>query len=78
MLIFKVNQDSLCDVILLASQGVSFTEVQEGLIVRKEVNTLSKPVALRKALNALLGFCPRYILGRGGNSAQGTVTNGPT
>ena len=31
--IFKVNQDSLGDVILLTSQGVSFTEVQEGLIV---------------------------------------------
>ena len=39
-LIFKVNQDSLGDVILLASQGVSFTEVQEGLIVRREVNAL--------------------------------------
>ena len=29
LLIFKVNQDSLGNVILLASQGVSFTEVQE-------------------------------------------------
>ena len=69
LLIFEINQDSLGDVILLtsqgvsftevqegflASQGVSFTEVQEGLIVRREVN------ALRKALSALLGFCPRY------------------
>ena len=33
LLIFKVNQDSLRDVILWTSQGVSFTEVQEGLIV---------------------------------------------
>ena len=31
LLMFKVNQDSLGDVILLTSQGVSFTEVQEGL-----------------------------------------------
>ena len=31
LLIFKVNQDSLGDAILLTSQGVSFTEVQEGL-----------------------------------------------
>ena len=45
-LIFKVNQDSLGDVILLASQGVSFTEVQEGLIVRREVNALCRLVAL--------------------------------
>ena len=29
LLIFKVNQDSMGDVILLASQGVYFTEVQE-------------------------------------------------
>ena len=35
LLIFKVNQDNLDDVILLASQGVSCTEVQEGLIVRR-------------------------------------------
>ena len=40
LLIFKVNQDSLGDVILLASQGVSFTEVQEGLIVRRGVSAL--------------------------------------
>ena len=31
-LIFEVNKDSQFDVILLALQGVSFTEVQEGLI----------------------------------------------
>ena len=31
LLIFEVNQDSLGDVILLTSHGVSFTEVQEGL-----------------------------------------------
>ena len=30
---FKVNHDSLGDVILSTSQGVSFTEVQEGLNV---------------------------------------------
>ena len=35
LLIFKVNQDNLDDVILLTSQGVSFTEVQEGLISRR-------------------------------------------
>ena len=35
LLIFKVHQDSLGDVILLASQGVSSTEVLEGLIVRR-------------------------------------------
>ena len=40
MLIFKVNQDSLGDVILLASQGVYFTEVQEGLILRRQVSAL--------------------------------------
>ena len=40
LLIFKVNQDSHVDVILLASQGVSFTEVQEGLIVRRGVSAL--------------------------------------
>ena len=33
LLIFKVNQGNLDDVILLASQGVSSTDVQEGLIV---------------------------------------------
>ena len=33
LLIFKVNQDSLNDVILLTLQGVSFTKVQEGLIL---------------------------------------------
>ena len=31
LLIFKVNQDSLGDVILLTLQGVSITDVQEGL-----------------------------------------------
>ena len=34
LLVFKVKQDSLGDVILLTSQGVSFTEVQEGLNVK--------------------------------------------
>ena len=29
LLIFKVNQESLGDVILLASQGVSFTEFKK-------------------------------------------------
>ena len=45
MLIFKVNQDSLGDVILLALQVVSFTEVQE-LIVRREVSALHLLVSL--------------------------------
>ena len=40
LLIFKVNQDSQVDVILLASQGVSFTEVLEGLILRRGVSAL--------------------------------------
>ena len=47
LLIFKVNQDILGDVILLVLKGVSFTGVQEGLIVRREINALPKPVALR-------------------------------
>ena len=33
LLIFKVKEDSLGYNILLASQGVSFTEAQKGLIV---------------------------------------------
>ena len=33
LLIFKVKKDSVGENVLLASQGVSFTEVQEGLIV---------------------------------------------
>ena len=37
LLIFKVNQG---DVILLTSQGVSFTEVQKGLIVKRGVSAL--------------------------------------
>ena len=41
LLIFEVKQDSLDNVILLSSQGVSFTEVQEGLEVRREVRALS-------------------------------------
>ena len=32
LLMFEVKRDSLGDVILLTSQGVFFTEVQEGLI----------------------------------------------
>ena len=35
LLMFKVNQDILDDFILLVSQGVCFTEVQDGLIVRR-------------------------------------------
>ena len=35
LLIFEVNRDSLSDVILLISQGVSFIQVQEGFIVAK-------------------------------------------
>ena len=50
LLIFKVNQDSLSNVILLASQGVSFTEVQEGLIVRREVSALRRLVALHNGM----------------------------
>ena len=57
LLIFKVNQDSLGDVILLTLQGVSFTEVQEGLIVRRGVSALCLLVSLRKALSSLLEVC---------------------
>ena len=56
LLIFKVNQDSQVDVILLASQGVSFTKVQEGLIVRRGVSALGLLVSLRTALSSLLEF----------------------
>ena len=42
LLIFKVKQDSLGDVILLTSQVVSFTEVQEGSFSRFDI--LSKIV----------------------------------
>ena len=54
---FKVNQDSLGDVILLTSQGVSFTEVQEGLNVKREVVALPLLVSLPIALSSLLGVC---------------------
>ena len=43
---FEVKRDSLGDVILLTSQGVSFTEVQEGLNVKREVSALRLPAAL--------------------------------
>ena len=57
LLIFKVTEDSLGYNVLLASQGVSFHEVQEGLIVRREVNALHRLVALHKVLSAILGIC---------------------
>ena len=56
LLIFKVKHDNLGDNVLLASQGVSCTEVQKGLILRREVNALPKLEALPKALSTLLGF----------------------
>ena len=37
---FKENQDRIGDVILFTSQGVSFTEVQEGVNVKWEVSAL--------------------------------------
>ena len=40
LLMFEVKQDSLGDVILLPSQGVSFTEVQEGF---KAVFNIAEP-----------------------------------
>ena len=58
LLIVKVKLDNYGYNVLLALQGVSFTEVQEGLIVRREVNALRRLVALRKSLSTLLGFCP--------------------
>ena len=39
-----------------ASQGVFFTEVQEGLIVRREVSPLPLLKGLRKVQSALLGY----------------------
>ena len=59
---FKVKQDSLGDDILLTSQGVSFTEAQEGLNVKKEVSALRLPVGLPAALNSLLGVCYSCIV----------------
>ena len=50
LLIFKVNQDTLGDVILLSSKGVSFTEVQEGLIVRRGVSALHLLVSFAHGL----------------------------
>ena len=41
---FEVKQDSLGDIILLTSPGVSFTEVQIGLNVKTEVSALNSPV----------------------------------
>ena len=41
--------------VLLASQGVSFTEVQEGLIVRRGVSALRLLVSLPTPLSSLLG-----------------------
>ena len=57
MLMFKVKQDSMGDGILLTSQGVSFTEVQEGLKIRRVVSALRLPVDLFVALSSLLGVC---------------------
>ena len=56
LLIFKVKQDSQGDDILLTSQGVSFTftEVLEGLKIRREVSALCLPVGLPVALSSLL------------------------
>ena len=54
---FKLNQDSLDNVILLASQGVSFTEVLEGLIASRGVSALRLLVSLHMALSSLLGVC---------------------
>ena len=56
LLIFKVNQDSLGDVILLTSQGVSFTEVQEGLNVKRGVSALCLPVSLLVSENVDVGL----------------------
>ena len=40
LLIVKVKLDNYGYNVLLALQGVSFTEVQEGLIVRREVSAI--------------------------------------
>ena len=69
LLIFKVNQDSLDDVILLTSSGVSFTEVQKGLIVRRgslPCICLLAFIAQAFRLKPLLGMWPgtsTYFLG---------------
>ena len=44
LLMFEVKRDSLGDVILLSSQGVSFTKVQEGLKVKMEVSAIIQMV----------------------------------
>ena len=45
LLMFKVNRDSQGDDILLTSQGVSFTEVLEGLLAGLQVLLSSTNVA---------------------------------
>ena len=56
LLIMKVKLDNY------GLQGVSFTEIQEGLSVRRKVSALRLLIALRKVLSALLGFCPKISL----------------
>ena len=51
---FKVNQDNLDNVIILASQGVSLTEVQEGLIVRRGFQCLAFACQLAQGLELTL------------------------
>ena len=61
LLIVKVKFDNYGDInVLLASQGVSFTEVEERLILRREVSASHLLIALCKVLSTLHGFCPRY------------------
>ena len=55
LLMFKVNQDSIGDVILSTSKGVSFTEVQEAL------NSAALQVLLSSASTAELGCVARYL-----------------
>ena len=50
---FKVNQANLDDIILLASQVVSLTEVQEGLILWRGVSALGLLVSLRTVLSII-------------------------
>ena len=50
LLMFDVKQDSQGDVILLTSPGVSFTEIPEGLNVKREVSALRLPVGLPAVL----------------------------
>ena len=57
LLIFKVNQDSLGDVILLTLQGVFLYRSSRRIDCKEGVSALCLLVSLRKALSSLLEVC---------------------